>query len=107
MPIHPTLFGVALRKDIVHEVIRYQRAKVRQPKKTKRVGDFWLEKETTPAERSGPVSGGQQEKLGVARWNESARSVIRDYSFTLNRKVRAMGMMICLSAKLREGNLHV
>ena len=33
--------------------------------------------------------------------------VLRDYSFSLNRKVRAMGMMIVLAAKWREGNLLV
>ena len=33
--------------------------------------------------------------------------VLRDYSFSVNRKVRAMGMMIVLAAKLREGNLLV
>ena len=33
--------------------------------------------------------------------------VIRDYSFSVNRKVRAMGMMVVLAAKLREGNLLV
>ena len=29
---NPDIFKVAIRKDIVHEVIRYQRAKIRQPK---------------------------------------------------------------------------
>lgn len=33
--------------------------------------------------------------------------VIRDYSIDLNRKYRAMGMMIVLAAKFREGNLIV
>ena len=33
--------------------------------------------------------------------------VIRDYSISLNRKMRAMGMMIALTAKFREGNLLV
>jgi large subunit ribosomal protein L4 len=33
--------------------------------------------------------------------------VLRDYSIGLNCKMRAMGMMVALSAKLREGNLHV
>jgi large subunit ribosomal protein L4 len=33
--------------------------------------------------------------------------VLRDFSFSLNRKMRAMGMMIALAAKHREGNLIV
>ena len=33
--------------------------------------------------------------------------MVRDFSINLNRKYRAMGMMIALAAKQREGNLHI
>jgi ribosomal protein L4 len=32
---------------------------------------------------------------------------LRDYSIGLNRKVRALGLMISLAAKFREGNMVV
>jgi hypothetical protein len=38
--LNPKIFGIALRKDIVHEVIRYQRNKKRQPKRTKRMSEI-------------------------------------------------------------------
>jgi hypothetical protein len=108
VPIDPKIFGVAIRKDIVAQVIRYQRAKIRQPQKTKRVGE---------------VSGSgrklyQQKGTGRARAHYSRAStrrgggkahgpVLRDFSFSLNRKLRAMAMMIAIAAKHREGNLVV
>ena len=106
--LHPTLFGVALRKDIVHEVIRYQRAKMRQPKKTKRVGEIsGSKKKPRPQKGQGLSQVGNKRNSAWRGGMKAHGPVIRDYSFSLNRKVRAMGMMICLSAKLREGNLHV
>ncbi len=106
--LHPTLFGVALRKDIVHEVIRYQRAKVRQPKRTKRVGEIsGSKKKPRPQKGQGLSQVGNKRNSAWRGGMKAHGPVIRDYSFSLNRKVRAMGMMICLSAKLREGNLHV
>jgi|MDTB01.1.fsa_nt_gb large subunit ribosomal protein L4 len=108
VPLDPTLFGVALRKDIVHEVIRYQRAKVRQPKKTKRVGEIsGSKKKPRPQKGQGLSQVGNKRNSAWRGGMKAHGPVIRDYSFSLNRKFRAMGMMICLSAKLREGNLHV
>jgi hypothetical protein len=40
VPMNPKIFGVAIRRDIVHEVIRYHRNKIRQPHKTKRPEDL-------------------------------------------------------------------
>lgn len=40
VPVSPKIFGVAIRKDIVHEVIRYHRNKTRQPFCTKRPADL-------------------------------------------------------------------
>lgn len=40
VPVNPKIFGVAIRKDIVHEVIRYHRNKIRQPYRTKRPEDL-------------------------------------------------------------------
>ena len=36
------LFEVAIRKDIIHDVVRYIRAKKRQPHKTKRIGKSYV-----------------------------------------------------------------
>lgn len=108
LSLDPKLFGVALRKDIVHEVIRYQRAKVRQPKRTKRVGEIsGSKKKPRPQKGQGLSQAGNKRNSAWRGGMKAHGPVIRDYSFSLNRKVRAMGMMIVLAAKMREGNLHV
>ena len=40
VPMNPKIFGVAIRKDIVHEVVRYHRNKLRMPYKTKRPAEL-------------------------------------------------------------------
>jgi len=103
-----TVFGVALRKDIVHEVIRYQRHKARQPKKTKTISEIrGSNKKPRPQKGQGFAQVGNR-RNSVWRGGMKAHGpVIRDYSISLNRKMRAMGMMIALTAKFREGNLLV
>ena len=108
VPLDSKIFGVAIRKDIVHEVVRYQRHKARQPKKTKRMSEI-----SGSNKKPRPQKGGGQSQAGHKRnsvWRGGPKAhgpVIRDYSIGLNRKYRAYGMMVALAAKLREGNLVV
>jgi len=102
------VFGAALRKDIIHEVIRYQRHKARQPKKTKRIGEIaGSTKKPRPQKGTGTGQVGNRRNSAWKGGQKAHGPVLRDYSISLNRKMRAMGMMAALSAKLREGNLHV
>lgn len=107
-PINRKIFAVAIRKDIVHEVIRYQRAKKRQPKKLKRMGEIsGSKKKPHPQKGTGRARAGNK-RNSVWRGGQKAHGpVLRDYSIGCNRKFRAMGMMIVLAAKFREGNLLV
>lgn len=106
--LDPRVFGVPIRQDIIHQIIRYQRAKIRQPQRTKRIADI----------RGSTRKLYQQKGSGRARVGGSRSSirrggmkahgpVLRDFSFDLNRKTKAFGMMIALAAKFREGNLHI
>ena len=106
--LEETIFGVAIRKDIVHEVIRYQRHKLRQPKKTKRMSEIrGSNKKPRPQKGTGSAQAGHK-RNSVWRGGQKAHGpVLRDYSISLNRKFRAMGMMIALTAKFREGNLVI
>jgi hypothetical protein len=106
--IDKKIFGVAIRKDIVHEVIRYQRHKARQPKKTKRMSEISGSNKKPRPQKGGGQSQAGHKRNSVWRGGQKAHGpVLRDYSISLNRKFRAMGMMIVLAAKLREGNLVV
>jgi len=106
--LSPDIFGVAIRKDIVHECIRYCRHKRRQPKKTKRMSEIrGSNKKPWPQKGLGKAQVGHR-RNSVWRGGQKAHGPkLRDYSIGLNRKVRAQGMMIALAAKLREGNLYV
>lgn len=108
VPIERLIFGVAIRKDIVHEVIRYQRHKARQPKKTKRIGEIaGSTKKPRPQKGTGSAQVGHRRNSAWRGGQKAHGPVIRDYSISMNRKMRAMGMMIALTAKYREGNLFV
>ena len=108
LPLERQIFGAALRKDIIHEVVRYQRHKARQPKKTKRIGEIaGSTKKPRPQKGTGTGQVGNRRNSAWKGGQKAHGPVLRDYSIGLNRKMRAMGMMVALSAKLREGNLHV
>lgn len=108
IPLERKIFEVAIRRDIVHNVIRYIRHKKRQPKKTKRLNEISGSKK-----KPRPQKGGGQSQVGNKRnsvWRKGQKAfgpVLRDYSIQLNRKVRALGTMMTLAAKFREGNLVV
>lgn len=108
VPLDARIFGVAIRKDIVHECVRYMRHKRRQPHKTKRMSEI----------RGSNKKPWQQKGLGRAQFGHKRNSVwrggqkahgpvLRDFDIGLNKKMRAMGMMIAIAAKQREGNLIV
>jgi large subunit ribosomal protein L4 len=107
-PLERRIFEVAIRRDIVHNCVRYIRHKRRQPKKTKRVNEISGSKKKPRQQK-----GGGQSQVGNKRnsaWRGGQKAfgpVLRDYSIGMMRKERALGMMISLAAKFREGNLYV
>ena len=102
------VFNNAIRRDLVHDVIRQQRAKIRQPHKTKRVGEI-----SGSTRKPWPQKGGNRSQAGHTRnstWRKGMKvhgPVIRDFGFSLNKKTRALAMIAVLTAKHREGNLHI
>ncbi|GJP38882.1 hypothetical protein CLOM_g23290 [Closterium sp. NIES-68] len=102
-----TIFDVPIRKDIVHRVVCWQLAKRRQgTHSTKRVGEVrgssskpWKQKGTGQA-RHGSRRG-PQFRGGATMHGPKPRS----HAFSLNKKVRALGLKAALSARLREGQL--
>lgn len=107
-PLDKRVFGVAIRQDIIHQIIRYQRAKIRQPQCTKGISEL-----RGSTRKLYQQKGTGRSRVGMARvpgrrgGPKAHGPVLRDFSFSLNRKMRAMGMMIALAAKFREGNLIV
>ncbi|CAI5458171.1 unnamed protein product [Closterium sp. Yama58-4] len=102
-----TIFDVPVRRDIVHRVVCWQLAKRRQgTHSTKRACEVrgsskkpWKQKGTGRA-RHGSRRG-PQFRGGATMHGPKPRS----HAFSLNKKVRALGLKAALSARLREGQL--
>ena len=108
VPLDPRIFGVAIRRDIIHENIRYHRNKIRMPYKTKRPSELRGSGKKPHAQKGiGRSQAGNKRNSSWIGGFKAHGPVLRDFSTGLNRKVRAMGMMIALAAKQREGNLLV
>lgn len=104
-----SIFGVPIRRDIVHNVVVWQRANWR--------------KGTSVAKKRNEKRGGgrkpwRQKGTGRARhgsirspiWRGGGKAhgpVLRSFKFKLNKKVRMMGLRVALASKWREGNLFI
>jgi large subunit ribosomal protein L4 len=103
------IFGVAPRADILHRVVRYQLAKRRSG--------------THDTQNRGDVSRthskfGKQKGSGGARHGSRNAPIFRgggvahgphprSHAHSLNKKVRALGMKMALSAKVADGSLMI
>ena len=106
--LEKTIFEVAIRKDIVLNLVRYIRHARRQPKKTKRMSEIrGSNKKPRPQKGSGTGQVGHRRNSAWRGGQKAHGPVLRDYSISMNKKQRALGMMMTLAAKHREGNLHV
>lgn len=107
-PLNPQVFGVAIRKDIVHDNVRNIRHQRRQPNFTKRMVDIsGSNKKPKPQKGTGASQVGNKRNSAWRGGIKAHGPVLRDFSIKINRKVRALGMMMVFTAKYREGNLHV
>lgn len=103
------VFGVDIRKDILHRMVNYQLAKRRSGNhKVKQRHEIagtgkkpWAQKGTGRA-RAGDLKR-TQDRGGATVFGP----VVRDHSFSLPKKIRKMAMRIALSSKAAEGKLII
>jgi len=103
------LFGATPRADIMARVVHWQLAKRRAgTHKAKGMADFsgttkkpYRQKGTGNA-RQGSLRAPQYRKGGVVHG-----PVVRDHGYSLNKKVRRLGLISALSQKAAEGKLVV
>src|ERR1700750_480037 len=104
-----SVFGVAPRADILHRVVTWQLEKRR--------GTARPTRERADVARSGKKLGNQKGG-GSARHGDRRAPVfvgggkahgarLRDFNPSLNKKVRALGLKMALSAKAKDGSLIV
>src|SRR5271156_3139025 len=87
------IFGIAPRPDIIARVIHWQLAKRRSGNhKVKGTGDARQGSLRAPQFRTGGAVHGP---------------VVRDHGYSLNKKVRRLGMLSALSQKAAEGKLII
>lgn len=103
------IFGLEPRKDILQRVVEWQRAKARAgTHKTKTrsevsgTGKKPFKQKGSGNARQGTLRGPHQEGGGRAHG-----PVVRDHGYSLNKKVRALGLKHALSSKQAEGKLLV
>jgi large subunit ribosomal protein L4 len=103
------VFGVEPRADILHRVVTWQLEKRR--------GTARAARERSDVARTGKKFG-RQKGGGTARHGDRRAPIfigggkahgprVRDFNPSLNKKVRALGLRMALSAKARDGQLVV
>jgi len=103
------IFGLEPRADILHRVVRWQRAK-RQAgtHKTKSRGETAYS--TKKIYRQKGTGGARHGDRGVAQFRKGGTAkgpVPRSHAHDLQKKVRKLGLKMALSAKVKAGELVV
>jgi len=103
------IYGVEPRADILHRVVRWQRAK-RQAgtHKTKSRGETAFS--TKKIYRQKGTGGARHGDRGVTIFRKGGTAkgpVVRSHAHDLPKKVRKLGLKMALSAKLKAGELVV
>ncbi|HEX2763456.1 MAG TPA: 50S ribosomal protein L4 [Allosphingosinicella sp.] len=107
--LNDEIFGVEPRADILHRVVTWQLEKRR--------GTARGARERSDVARTGKKFG-RQKGGGTARHGDRRAPIfvgggkahgprVRDFNPSLNKKVRALGLKMALSAKAKDGNLLV
>jgi len=107
--LNDDVFGVEPRADILHRVVTWQLEKRR--------GTARAARERSEVNRTGKKYG-RQKGGGTARHGDRRAPIfvgggkahgprVRDFNPSLNKKVRALGLKMALSAKAKDGNLIV
>jgi large subunit ribosomal protein L4 len=107
--LNDDVFGIEPRADILHRVVTWQLEKRR--------GTARGARERSDVARTGKKFG-RQKGGGTARHGDRRAPIfvgggkahgprVRDFNPSLNKKVRALGLRMALSAKAKDGNLVV
>ena len=107
--LNDDVFGVEPRADILHRVVTWQLEKRRTPTRATR--------ERSEVNRTGKKFGRQKGSGGARHGDRRAPIFVgggkahgaraREFNPSLNKKVRALGLRMALSAKAKDGNLIV
>ncbi|MDG2242049.1 MAG: 50S ribosomal protein L4 [Rhodospirillaceae bacterium] len=103
------IFGLEVREDILHRVVRWQLAKRQSGNhKTKTVGEVsGTNKKPFKQKGTGRARQGNARAPQLRGGGKAFGPVVRSHAHSLNKKVRRLGLKTALSAKAKEGSLIV
>lgn len=104
-----SIFGLEARADILHRVVVYQRAKARAgTHKVKTVSEVkGSGKKAFKQKGTGSARQGERYNVHMRGGSVVHGPVVRSHAISLPKKIRALGLKMALSSKLKEGNLFV
>lgn len=105
----PLLFAAPIRLDILHRLVEWQRAGQRQgTAKTKDRGEVsGTGKKPHPQKGTGRARQGTRRAPHHRGGGVAHGKTPRDFSYSLPKKVRALGLRVALTVKLAQGRLRV
>ena len=103
------IFGLDARADILHRVVTWQRAKARAgTHAVKTVSDVaGSGKKAFKQKKTGNARQGERYNVHMRGGGVVHGPVVRDHSIDLPKKIRALGLKMALSSKVKDGNLIV
>ena len=103
------IFGVEPRADILYRVVTWQRAKSRAgTHAVKTVSDVaGSGKKAFKQKKTGNARQGERYNVHMRGGGVVHGPVVRDHSIYLPKKIRALGLKMALSSKVKDGNLII
>ncbi len=107
--LNKDVFGLPVRADILHRVMEWQRARARAgTHKVKTVGEVsGTKKKPFKQKGTGNARQGSTRSAQMRGGATIFGPVVRDHGYSLNKKVRKLGLKTALSAKQAEGKLFI
>ena len=107
--LDPSIFGTPIRKDILHTVTTWQRAKRRSGNsKTKTVSEIaGSGKKPFRQKGTGRARQGQKRRPGSRGGAKAHGPQLRYYDYPLPRSVRILGLKIALASKYHSNSLTI
>ena len=107
--LQDSIFGLDARADILHRIVTWQRAKARAgTHAVKTVSDVaGSGKKAFKQKKTGNARQGERYNVHMRGGGVVHGPVVRDHSIDLPKKIRALGLKMALSSKLKEDSLIV
>jgi len=107
--LQDSIFGIDPRADILHRVVTWQRANARAgTHAVKTVSDVaGSGKKAFKQKKTGNARQGERYNVHMRGGGVVHGPVVRDHGIDLPKKIRALGLKMALSSKVKDGSLIV